>query len=357
MIKTLLLITSLAFSMTASAAVDIYGTSNRNVQNILKKHNKEIAELEAKIKEAIQSAPAGDNDDRPEPPLVSDIKKRQRALIDELKKENGFLFVDMQVVFFPDTQEVHSTVEVVDKEHPERLRFLAPKRSHDGPGKRKTHTPDLIDTMIKYDNITFDMMRLNQLKSVPPCPVYHCAFDFENPKLKPYLAIFNKGAIKEKTFILDTLQHDPDPERRAAAAFLVGHFQDPHQILSVLLPQVTDKDDGVRNNVMRVIGTTMEKAKIHDIDVNPFLEAIDSPYDTDRNKALVVLLNAAESKSIQKQIIQKGGNNLLALLRLEQPNNHDWAYLILKKISGKDFGSTNVTAWSKWVAAAKNKVS
>ena len=165
--------------------------------------------------------------------------------------------------------------------------------------------------------------------------------------------MFNEGAVKEKTLILNTLKHDPNPERRAAAAFLVGHFQDPHEILSVLLPQVTDKDEDVRNNVMRVMGTTMMKAKISDINIEPILALLDSPSTTDRNKALIILLTAVESDAVKKQILQKGTNNLLAILRLEQPNNHDWAYHILKKISGKDFGETNLDAWRKWYSVTK----
>ena len=106
---------------------------------------------------------------------------------------------------------------------------------------------------------------------------------------------------------------------------------------------------------MRAIGATMVKDKISEIDVTPFLDALDSPYTTDRNKALYVLFSAATSETSKRLILQKGGDKLLALVQLKQPNNHDWAYQILKKISGKDFGATNVVAWTAWVYSAKNK--
>lgn len=209
--------------------------------------------------------------------------------------------------------------------------------------------------MIKYDRIGLALMMNNKIKQLAaPCPVYHCAMGFEHPKLKPYLKVFNDGAIKEKAMILETLNHDLDPARRAAAAFLVGHFRDPHEIISVLSPHISDKDEEVRNNVMRVIGATMAKAKIIDIDVSPFLNALDSPSTTDRNKALYVLFNAADSKAAKQVILQKGGKQLVALTRLKQPNNHDWAYLILKKISGKDFGATNSAGWAAWVSSSKH---
>ncbi|MFA5960575.1 MAG: hypothetical protein WC785_08655 [Tatlockia sp.] len=55
-------------------------------------------------------------------------------------------------------------------------------------------------------------------------------------------------------------------------------------------------------------------------------------------------------KKSRMLIIHKGKKNLLALLQLKQPNNHDWAYLLLKKISGKNYGAYNLSAWEKWFA-------
>ena len=71
--------------------------------------------------------------------------------------------------------------------------------------------------------------------------------------------------------------------------------------------------------------------------------------NTDRNKALLVLLNAANSSSSKQLIIREGTKQLVSLLRLKQPNNHEMAYDLLKKISGKDFGSHNPDAWEKWL--------
>lgn len=90
----------------------------------------------------------------------------------------------------------------------------------------------------------------------------------------------------------------------------------------------------------------MNKAGIHEIDVMPFVKLLDSPFDTDRNKALLVLMNAANSTSSQQLISQNGHKNLVALLRLKQPNNHEPTYALLKKVSGKDFGPDNADAWA-----------
>ena len=153
--------------------------------------------------------------------------------------------------------------------------------------------------------------------------------------------------------IIDTLNHDPDPERRAAAAFLIGHFTNPHEIVSLLSPHVSDPSSFVRNNVLRVLGATIQKAKITQINVPPLLDLLDSPFDTDRNKALWVLYTAADEPKSKPVIIQQGGKKLVSLLRLKQPNNHQLAYEVLLKVSGKNFGENDLVSWENWLRSAQ----
>ena len=65
---------------------------------------------------------------------------------------------------------------------------------------------------------------------------------------------------------------------------------------------------------------------------------------TDRNKALGILSEAVKSNAMKKIVMQQGGEKLINLLKLKQPNNHDLAYLTLKRISDQDFGEYNVSA-------------
>ncbi len=354
--KIIVFVSCIIVSLSAGAAavdiVDLYGIDQPISEAIIKKYAKEISHIELYLQEEFARALPGEeiNDS------TEKIVKKREALIEKITKEYGFKFVDFQTVLYPNNDTVYTTIEVVDKDHPERLRFVSvdPMGHHvKEEGKNRT---DLIDKMIEYTNTGFRLLMDHQLSAkLSSCPVYHCVVGFEHPKLKRYLTMFNQGAIKERSFIIETLNHDNDPERRAAAAFLVGHFRDPHEIITVLSSHVGDKNEGVRNNVMRVIAETIVKAHITQLDVAPFLDALDSPYTTDRNKALWVLLGVVDDKVSSLPIIQNGGDKLLALLQLKQPNNHDLAYSILKKISGKDFGPTNVAAWTKWVSTAKNQ--
>ena len=230
-----------------------------------------------------------------------------------------FLTLNLTRSFIP-IRDIYTTVEVVSKNDKDRLRFIdKPIR----PSLQKSKQ-DLISKMIDFQSTWGELFLTNQLdlKDIE-CPFYHCLPGSRHPKLKDKFDLFNARAIKEKNLILSTIKNDPNPERRKAAIFLMGHFDDPKEIISILNNHITDPDNGVRNAAMRVIGVTMQTAKIHEIDVLPFLSLLDSPYDTDRNKALLILSNAASVKTSKDLIIQHGKDRLISLLRLKQPNNHD----------------------------------
>lgn len=74
------------------------------------------------------------------------------------------------------------------------------------------------------------------------------------------------------------------------------------------------------------------RSKITDVNALPFIALLDSPYVTDRNKALLVLLALADSKSGKKQIEQNHHGRLTNIANLKQPNNRDVAQMILNKI-------------------------
>ncbi len=332
----------------AGTQVDVYGLNPQSSSRIIKQYGKAVATIESLLQDELKKMHQEDEYGA----SVKRLLAEKQALIKKIKRDYGFLFVEFQTVFYPGEADTYTTIEVVDKQHAERMRFVN-ALPYTAPKREKIYRPDLIDAMLRYQGIVTDLMRHNQLGPLQTaCPVYHCFAGFEMPVLKPFLAVFNNGVIKDRQLILKTVRDDPDPERRAGAVFLVGHFRDPHEILSLLSPLVRDRDPAVRNNVMRVIALTMETAKISDIDPMPFIEALDSPYTTDRNKALFVLYAATASEKARLIILHQGGMRLLDLMQLKQPNNHDSAFVILKKLSGQSFTTNDTTAWRSWVQSA-----
>ena len=340
-----------SFDALSQTIVDVYGVDDNKSHSIVEKYSKEVGKIESSAMALIMNSSSMNNTDIEVEKKLSVIKEKKNALIKKIKNEGGFLFVDFDTVIYPKDQTLNTTIEVIDKTQPSRLRYISPPLSK----SNKPVPHDLINQMIIFNKIEMQLMLNNQLDLKHPlCPVYHCFSGFQHPKLKPYLNVFNLGVIKDKKLIIDTLNHDADPTRRAAATFLIGHFQDPKEIITLLEPHINDSNDSVRNNVMRVISATIRKAKLTELNVEPLIDLLDSPYDTDRNKALHVILNSIKTDHTKKIIIQKGGKKLLALLKLKQLNNHEPAYLILKRISGKKYGEYDINAWEKWIAQAKN---
>ncbi|ASQ44608.1 HEAT repeat domain-containing protein [Legionella clemsonensis] len=337
MIKMLLVTVSLTlpFNLIAGNVIDLYGDESDKGQQLIKKYTKSIGDLADSFEKALKNNSS---------PSIEKVTERKNNLIEKIKKEGDYLYVDFSTVYYPLNENKYTTLEVIRKDQPERLRFANPPVPP-GPFKPKD---DVVNEMIDFETKS-TTIALHSPPSNAPCPVYHCIADFQHPELKPYLAKFNAGAVKQRQLIIETLDYDPDPQRRAAAAFLVGHFSNPQEILSLLTPHVHDKDSGVRNDVIRVIAATIAEAKITAINPKPFLELLDSPAVTDRNKALAVLLTASKSENLKQLIKQQGGKNLLALLKLKQLNNHDIAYRILKEISGKSYGETDFAAWKNWL--------
>lgn len=325
--------------------VDVHGSTPLEADSLIKKYGDQIASLERKLMDATSKIQEGKAD--PSGDSWMPLAKEKYRLIDSIKKERGFLSVDFQTIYYPNKTDLYTTIEVVTKEKAHLLPYVEPRyhQEVEYPVKK-----DLIQSMIDYEGAVFKRVLSHQINTVSePCPVYHCFLGFNYPELKPYLPLFNEGVIKEKKLVLDTLQKDQDPARREAAALLIGHFKDPKEIISVLTPYVQDKSSGLRNNAMRVIGMTMDTARIYDIDPRPFLALLKAPNVTDRNKALYILSIATKAPANHKLILKEGAADLVDLLALKQLNNHDFAYHILRDIAGRDLGEHNVLAWQKWI--------
>lgn len=341
---------ALSLSAYAQNIVDVYGTTPIKAESILNKYGKKIALLEEKFQKEIKPN-LFDNDSNSESEKeienkINKLVEQKFKLIEKIKKEGKFLFVNFQAIWYPENVNQYTTIDVVEKDQSERLKYVEPIRIQTSNEVRD----DLVNQMIEFFKKQMKIIYNDSYKDKKyDCPVYHCIGRFDDPNLKPYLSLFNKGAIQQKALILRTLKIDSNPERREAAVFLVGHFKNPEEIINTLMPYVEDKYSGVRNNAMRVIGSTLFKSNIKDVDSHPFLRLIDSTEITDRNKALLILSHLANFEGSRKIILQQAGTKLINLLRLKQLNNHEPAYDILKKISGKNFAEYDIVAWENWL--------
>jgi hypothetical protein len=326
-------------NLWANSTIDVYGLPEASSQRIVQKYAKRVSDIEARLLDKALDFSSNSAS-------LTRLILQKKRLINDIQREGPYAFVDIQTFRYPGEKTNYSTIEVVRTDQPQRLRYVE--------SRPKTYPiiehHDSVDEMYQFEQLTARvMMHPDFVIDKTPCPVYHCIISFNHPELKPYLARFNQAILTKKPLIVDTLNHDPNPQRRAAAAFLIGHDPDPNYILNTLLPHVNDPDSGVRNNVLRVIATTLTKSHITSVNPAPFLELLDSPYGTDRNKSLAVLLTIADSQQGKQMILKKGSHRLVNLLQLQQPNNHKLAHLILKKISDKTYDDRAIQAWHTWL--------
>lgn len=345
-LKIIVLIYALTTNTFANNIIDVFGTDKLQSDKIILNYSSKINEIENLLYKEFKNN-YSDNKSNIRLYNIKKILLAKHNIIEKIKKEYGFLFVDFNTVLYPNNKNKYTTIEVVSKQQSYRLQFVSIE-------DKKIYLPknDLIDQMINFEKLGTQMLLNGQLNSrLKLCPVYHCLNDFSHPKLGPYLKIFNDAALKDKNLIKHTLYYDEHAVRRASAAFLTAHFNNAKEIISTLLPSVNDPNSLVRNNVMRVIATTIYKAKIRQINVKPFINLLESTSLTDRNKALYVLSKLENSANYKKIIIQTAGNKLLQLLRLHQPNNKIIAYNILKKVSNKNFAVNDIISWENWLCS------
>jgi hypothetical protein len=108
---------------------------------------------------------------------------------------------------------------------------------------------------------------------------------------------------------------------------------------------------------MRVISDIVFYHPEIEVAVAPVLEALDFPATSDRNKAAAILAGLLErpgAERLHHLVVARAGATLLAMLRLQQPNNHRFAHRILRAISGRNFGARDYAAWESWLESARS---
>jgi hypothetical protein len=255
------------------------------------------------------------------------------------------------VTYFDKGKYCYVTIDIVDeKDSQRRMAFLpAPSRHFKDPD-------GLLAAWREYEETVFELMDKGELPTNKvPCPAFHCVGGFEHPRLKKYEEIFKSRVPKNKETLKAILRGDEQDTHRADAAFLLAHITDPRELIEAILPSIKDPNATVRNNVMRVLSQVAEERRYVAIPLDPLLQALDFPGTTDRNKSLATIDALASRPDNKNILVREAGPKLIEILKLLQPNNHDFAYAILKKISGKDFGERNYEAWGQWFHSQTKK--
>lgn len=283
------------------------------------------------------------------------ILKFEEKMVAKVKQVDDFAEVKLSVVYYPAMQRAFATLDIVKQN--ELHRIPDKKRAeHETPVVSGKEIKNLFQIWNDYNAQKMKLIKANKFDfSKTSCPSMHCTWGFDQDDIKNILPKLQEGVIKHKQELFNIIKSSKNDKERGDAIFILAndtHYQD---LANFLINYTDDTSDLVRNNVMRVLGAIIAKHKIPHLDVKKIIQALDYPYVTDRNKAAYVLLGIIKSDStVDAQVMKHAGHTLVELLKLKQPNNHDFAYQILKELSHKNYSEYDYKSWSQWIDEQQN---
>ena len=310
-------------------AIDLFGSSQITLEQV----NRRVGD---KIKKFAEAFSNGDD-------AAESIYKE---IISDIRGMGKFAYARLGLVSYPPDNDFYITIDLVDEADRARRMSFLPE-----PTGEISDPENLLALWGEYEAIAFELVRKGELNFVvTKCPALHCLFGFDHPALKKFQEAFDEKIPVNKELLIKILREDKDSDHRTHAAYLLAHTKDATELVRILLPSIADSQSGVRNSMLRVL-MYLATGKDVDIPIEPILKALDYPDTTDRNKTLYILDGLAERAENKPILMKKAGAMLIKILRLWQPNNHDPAFSILKKISGKNFGERDYRAWEKWLSS------
>ncbi len=250
--------------------------------------------------------------------------------------------------FQPGDHAIYMTLDVVEKKDaPLRMPFHLQKPLENLPDPHH-----LIHTWFQYEQ---EGLRLVSTGEIEPdalhCPAFTCPFGFAAPTLAPFKSPLVSGAHQYEHEIDQFLHHASDPDQRAAAVYLASFLLDSgNTVLNWMVEKVSDPDEVVRNNALRVLAGMAKNYPQYVIPPMPLIQALWFPRVTDRSKALYALYQLSlTSVDTVKILRQNALPSLLRLLRSAQPDQKELAFNLMRKVTGKRFPQTDIASWEKGI--------
>lgn len=312
--------------------IDTYGSAKLDRERLLARWGKELAQLLRDIEDEKEH---------------EKLHASRVAIEQSINAAGDFAFVHISVITYFSPNRSFLTVDLVDAADRKRRMTFAPT-----PATTERPDPDgLVALWQEYEEKAMSLLMDGKISpGNEACPFWHC-ITFAHESLLPYREAFAKRVPAAEETLAEILRDDPREEHRGAAAYLLAHLASGPRVVELLLPSVRDESSLVRNNATRVFALMAQSHPEIALPIEPFIEALDFPETTDRNKSLAVLAGLAQhGDAARRAAIRKGaGERLVAILALRQPNNHDFAHQILVAIAGRDLGERDVTAWRRWL--------
>src|SRR5262249_5654424 len=139
----------------------------------------------------------------------------------------------------------------------------------------------------------------------------------------------------------EALRNSSDNEHRAMAAYIIGYAPKKQDVVNDLQEAIQDPDEAVRNNAMRSMSAISVLAGLHlelEMRISPtwYVEMLNSIVWTDRNKAVMALLNLTESRPepILQLIRERALPSLAEMARWKSLKHALGPYMLLGRVAG-----------------------
>lgn len=174
-----------------------------------------------------------------------------------------------------------------------------------------------------------------------------------DPETRAAQQRFTELAAANLPVLRDVLRNSSDDDHRAIAAYLLGYAPRKRDVVDDLQYAMQDPDDGVRNNAMRALGAILVLAsrdKDSEIRIPPtwFVEMLNSIVWTDRNKAVMVLLNLTDTRqaAVLDLIRERALPSLAEMARWNSLPHAVGAFTLVGRLAGLTDDQIQ-SAWTK----------
>ncbi len=288
----------------------------------------------------------------PGTPVESGSEDFTRQLIESKKRvTSAYSFAQCTFSVGVDlkTNIMRLTVDLVDVGDEWRMRFSpAPQGEVADPDGLLAAWGDFVRAYWKLDNageLAF---------GYGACKAFSCYGRFDHPELAPREARFIEGVPRNFDALVRVLREDRDEGKRMHAVNLLAYAGSREQVVKAVLPSVRDPSQGVRNEVMRLLGAAQKNQKRVIIPLDTVLESLWLPVISDRNKTAWTLVRILETEGAvhRKQILDKAAEPLLEMVAMQQVIEREPAHKVFTLLAGRDLGEDG-EVWRQWVETVR----
>jgi hypothetical protein len=245
-----------------------------------------------------------------------------------------------------DDHSAYVVIDVVDsKDAAERMPFRA------APADKIPDPDGVLSLWRDYSETGRGLMREGKIPTDrPKCPSYFCLWGPVTPELDVFEKKLFTAVLTHQAFVRDAANRDADPSNRAAALYVLAYSTSGRVVADQMVSALWDPSPEVRGAALQVLADVALYHPEITIEAPKVIAALDFPTTLERARALAVIVGLSHNPTYLPYVLTRATPHLLALLKLQEPSNHDLAFTLLTTLSKESYGRRDYKSWEAWVA-------